>query len=75
MLAWRQKSKELNLEAVRRQMQGYPVTRRYLLDTGPAFDFLFHRRDVDLRAHAAPCRGQGGYHNITDCLDPLLSCG
>jgi tRNA(fMet)-specific endonuclease VapC len=23
------------------------VTRRYLLDTGPAFDFLFQRRDID----------------------------
>jgi tRNA(fMet)-specific endonuclease VapC len=26
------------------------VTRRYLLDTGPAFDFLFRRRGIDLRA-------------------------
>jgi tRNA(fMet)-specific endonuclease VapC len=25
------------------------VTRRYLLDTGPAFDLLFHRRGVDRR--------------------------
>jgi tRNA(fMet)-specific endonuclease VapC len=29
------------------------VTRRYLLDTGPAFDFLFRRRGVDLRAEEA----------------------
>lgn len=29
------------------------MTRRYLLDTGPAFDFLFHRRGVDLRAQDA----------------------
>lgn len=26
------------------------MTRRYLLDTGPAFDFLFRRKGVDLRA-------------------------
>lgn len=25
------------------------MTRRYLLDTGPAFDFLFKRKGVDLR--------------------------
>jgi tRNA(fMet)-specific endonuclease VapC len=25
------------------------MTRRYLLDTGPAFDFLFQRRDVQSR--------------------------
>ncbi len=29
------------------------MTRRYLLDTGPAFDFLFRRRGVDLRADDA----------------------
>jgi len=29
------------------------VTRRYLLDTGPAFDFLFKRRGVDNRVAAA----------------------
>jgi tRNA(fMet)-specific endonuclease VapC len=29
------------------------LTRRYLLDTGPAFDFLFRRRGVDLRAEDA----------------------
>jgi tRNA(fMet)-specific endonuclease VapC len=29
------------------------VTRRYLLDTGPAFDFLFRRKGVDLRLEEA----------------------
>lgn len=29
------------------------MTRRYLLDTGPAFDFLFRRRAVELRAEEA----------------------
>jgi tRNA(fMet)-specific endonuclease VapC len=29
------------------------MTRRYLLDTGPAFDFLFHRRGVQDRVEAA----------------------
>ncbi len=29
------------------------MTRRYLLDTGPAFDFLFRRRGIDLRAEDA----------------------
>jgi tRNA(fMet)-specific endonuclease VapC len=29
------------------------VTRRNLLDTGPAFDFLFRRRGIDLRVEEA----------------------
>jgi tRNA(fMet)-specific endonuclease VapC len=29
------------------------MTRRYLLDTGPAFDFLFRRKGVDLRVEEA----------------------
>jgi tRNA(fMet)-specific endonuclease VapC len=29
------------------------MTRRYLLDTGPAFDLLFHRKGVDSRAEEA----------------------
>jgi hypothetical protein len=29
------------------------VTRRYLLDTGPAFDYLFQRRGVQNRVEAA----------------------
>jgi tRNA(fMet)-specific endonuclease VapC len=29
------------------------MTRRYLLDTGPAFDFLFQRRGVQSRVEAA----------------------
>lgn len=29
------------------------MSRRYLLDTGPAFDFLFRRRGIDLRAEEA----------------------
>jgi len=33
------------------------VTRRYLLDTGPAFDFLFQRRGVDRRAEEVRRRG------------------
>jgi tRNA(fMet)-specific endonuclease VapC len=33
------------------------VTSRYLLDTGPAFDFLFSRRGIDLRVEDARRRG------------------
>ena len=33
------------------------MTRRYLLDTGPAFDFLFRRRDVDVRVEDVRRRG------------------
>jgi tRNA(fMet)-specific endonuclease VapC len=33
------------------------VTRRYLLDTGPAVDFLFRRKGVDLRLEDARRRG------------------
>jgi tRNA(fMet)-specific endonuclease VapC len=33
------------------------VTRRYLLDTGPAFDFLFQRRGVQERVEAARLAG------------------
>lgn len=29
------------------------MTRRYLLDSGPAFDFLFKRKGVDLRVEEA----------------------
>ena len=25
------------------------MTRRYLLDSGPAFDYLFRRKDIDAR--------------------------
>jgi tRNA(fMet)-specific endonuclease VapC len=44
------------------------VTRRYLLDTGPAFDFLFHRRGVDVRAHDA----RRGGAKVGICL-PVLA--
>jgi tRNA(fMet)-specific endonuclease VapC len=43
------------------------VTQRYLLDTGPAFDFLFKRRNVDFRVEAA--RKNGGKIGI--CI-PVL---
>ncbi len=33
------------------------MTHRYLLDTGPAFDFLFRRKGVDLRVEEARRRG------------------
>jgi hypothetical protein len=33
------------------------MTRRYLLDTGPAFDFLFRRRGVDVRVEEVRRRG------------------
>jgi hypothetical protein len=33
------------------------VTRRYLLDTGPAFDFLFQRRGVQIRVEAVRREG------------------
>jgi len=33
------------------------VTQRYLLDTGPAFDFLFRRKGVDVRVEDARRRG------------------
>jgi tRNA(fMet)-specific endonuclease VapC len=33
------------------------MTQRYLLDTGPAFDFLFRRAGVDLRVEEARRRG------------------
>ena len=33
------------------------MTRRYLLDTGPAFDFLFRRKGVDLRLEEVRRRG------------------
>ena len=33
------------------------MTRRYLLDKGPAFDFLFGRKGVDLRVEEARRRG------------------
>jgi tRNA(fMet)-specific endonuclease VapC len=33
------------------------VTRRYLLDTGPAFHFLFQRKDVHLRVEQARQKG------------------
>ena len=38
------------------------MTRRYLLDTGPAFDFLFRRRGVYERAREV--RQQGGIVGI-----------
>lgn len=44
------------------------MTRRYLLDTGPTFDFLFHRRGVDRRAHEA----RRGGAKVGICL-PVLA--
>ena len=33
------------------------MTRRYLLDTGPAFDFLFKRKGIDVRVEEARRNG------------------
>jgi tRNA(fMet)-specific endonuclease VapC len=44
------------------------VSRRYLLDTGPAFDFLFRRRGVEVRVEDA--RRQGG--KLGTCM-PVLA--
>ncbi len=33
------------------------MTRRYLLDTGPAFDFLFKRKGIDIRVEEARRNG------------------
>ena len=46
------------------------MTRRYLLDSGPAFDFLFRRRGVDLRAEERTAqRRQGGHLHARPCGD------
>ncbi|HKI31248.1 MAG TPA: type II toxin-antitoxin system VapC family toxin [Gemmataceae bacterium] len=47
------------------------MTRRYLLDTGPAFDFLFSRRGVDLRAEDARRSGA----KIGICMPVLAEIG
>ena len=44
------------------------MTRRYLLDTGPALDFLFHRKGVDVRVQDARRSGA----KIGICL-PVLA--
>jgi tRNA(fMet)-specific endonuclease VapC len=44
------------------------VSRRYLLDTGPAFDFLFRRRGIEVRVEDA--RRQGAKLGI--CM-PVLA--